>query len=66
MVLRKGEGLVDVNLELSEEGKGEITVATLVRLPSHVSLQVQRLVEHTHVHTVIRETKQCILVCLVL
>ena len=44
MALHKGVGLIDVNLELSKEGKGEVTLATLVRLPSHVSLQVQRLV----------------------
>ena len=39
-VLREGVGLVDVNFELSEEGKGEVALAALVGFSSHVSLWV--------------------------
>lgn len=43
-VLCEGVGIVDVDFELSEEGKGVVTLATLVRLPSHVSLKVERCI----------------------
>ena len=38
-VLGKGVCLVGMNFELSEEGEGEVALAALVWLPSHVSLQ---------------------------
>ena len=38
-VFGEGVGLVDVNFELSEEGKREVALAALVWLPSHVTLQ---------------------------
>ena len=37
-VLCEGVGLVDVTFELSEEGKGEVTLPALVGFSSHVSL----------------------------
>ena len=37
-VLCKDVGLIDVNFELSKEGKGKFTLTTLVRFSSHVGL----------------------------
>ena len=41
-VLGEGMGIVDVGFELSEEGKGEVALTTLVRFSSHVGLKQEQ------------------------